>query len=250
VSAGSRLAADAPPRLSVTALRSPTIAHVDLEIADGEILGVAGLIGSGRDELARALIGAVDAEYDEMALDGVAQIGKMSPRRARRQQIGYVPGNRGEGSAVALFDVRENITLTDLRAVSDAGRLSRAKETRRAAGWIRELDIRPRDPERRFSLLSGGNQQKTVLAKWFNIGPRLVLVDDPTAGVDVGARQAIYDLIRAKAAEGVSFLVCSADHEDLVELCRRVLVMRDGVITSELRDAAITYENLLVGHDQ
>ncbi len=76
-----------------------------------------------------------------------------------------------------------------------------------------------------------------------------MLVDDPTAGVDVGARQAIYELIRAKAGEGVSFLVCSADHEDLVELCRRVLVVRDGLITSELTDAAITYENLLVGHD-
>ena len=120
----------------------------------------------------------------------------------------------------------------------------------RTLEWIRELDIRPPDPSRRFSLLSGGNQQKTVLAKWFNIAPRVILVDDATAGVDVGARQAIYDLIRTKAAEGVSFLICSADHEDLVELCRRVLIIRDGAVAAELAGAAVTFENLLIGHDQ
>ncbi|HXN60351.1 MAG TPA: sugar ABC transporter ATP-binding protein [Acidimicrobiales bacterium] len=246
----SNRAGDGPPRLRVQGLRSGTVKHADLEIASGEIVGVAGLIGSGRDELARALIAAVPSRTDGLWLDGKPITGRMTPRRARSMGLGYVPGNRGEGSAVALFDVRENITLTNLRSVSDAGRLSRAKETRRAIDWIRDLDIRPPDPNRRFSLLSGGNQQKTVLAKWFNIAPRLMLVDDPTAGVDVGARHAIYDLIRAKAGEGVSFLVCSTDNEDLVELCPRVLVMRDGLIAAELRDTAITYEKLLMEDDQ
>jgi ribose transport system ATP-binding protein len=237
-----------PPRLAVGGLRSATVKGVSFEVQAGEVLGIAGLIGSGREELAYALVGAVGSAVDDLRLDGSPVGGVPSPARAKSLGIGLVPGNRSDGSAIQLFDVRENITLTDLSRVSIAGRLIRGKELDATRRWLGELDIRPRDPARRFSLLSGGNQQKTILAKWFNIEPRVVLVDNPTAGVDVGARQAIYNLIRAKASEGVSFVICSSDHEDLVELCTRVLVMRDGSISAGLEGAEITFDNLLIGH--
>lgn len=233
-------------RLRVAALRSPTIDGVSFGLAPGEILGVAGLLGSGREELAYALVGALAASTESLTLDGEALPSKMSPAKARRHGMALVPGNRRPGSAVGAFSVRENVTLTDLRGVSRFSRISRRMEDRVAARWIGELDVRPADPERIFSLLSGGNQQKAILAKWFHIDPRVVVLDDPTAGIDVGARQMIYRIIRGRAASGTSFLVCSSDQEDLVELCDRVLVLRDGRITSELRGDEITLDNLLI----
>jgi ribose transport system ATP-binding protein len=235
-----------PARLAVRGLRSAVLRGVDLDVAPGEVLGVAGLLGSGREELAYAVVGAVPSGVDRLALDGRPLGLPMRPARARRAGIGLVPGNRAPGSAVGAFTVRENVTLTDLRAVSRLGRLSRGREREVAGRWMRELDIRPADPERRFSLLSGGNQQKGILAKWFNVQPAALLVDDPTAGVDVGAREAIYGIIRRQAAEGTAFVICSSDHEDLVALCDRVLVLRNGTVAAELDRGDLASDELLL----
>lgn len=234
------------PRLRVDELRSPVLAGVSFSVAPGEVLGVAGLLGSGREELAYALVGAIPGATSSADLDGRPLPRVMNPARARRARIGLVPGNRRAGSAIGPLTVRENITITALRAVRRLGRISRRLENAVATRWLDALDVRPRDPERHFSLLSGGNQQKGILAKWFNIEPRVVLMDDPTAGVDVGARQAIYAVVRAQAAAGTSFVVCSSDHEDLVELCDRVLVLRDGGIGAELAGDEIALESLLL----
>jgi len=233
-------------RLRVLGLRSSVLAGVSFDVAPGEVLGVAGLLGSGREELAYALVGAHPGTTESIEIDGRPLPRVMNPSRARRAGIVLVPGNRRPGSAIGPLTVRENITLTDLRAVSRAGRISRRREGIVATRWIETLDVRPRDHERPFSLLSGGNQQKAILAKWFNIDPRVILMDDPTAGVDVGARQAIYNLVRARAASGTSFVVCSFDHEDLVELCDRVLVLRDGRISAELTGDEIALDSLLL----
>lgn len=235
-----------PERLRVHELRSSVLAGVSFTVAPGEILGVAGLLGSGREELAYALVGAGPSSAESLVLDGLPLPRTMNPARARRAGLGLVPGNRQAGSAIGPLTVRENVTLTDLRTVSRLGRISRRREHAVAARWIDALALRPADPERPFTLLSGGNQQKGILAKWFNIEPRVVLMDDPTSGVDVGARQAIYDVIRSQAATGTSFVVCSSDHEDLVELCSRVLVLRDGVVGTELRGDEITFDALLL----
>ena len=239
----------APPveaRLRVEGLRSSVLSGVSFAVSPGEVLGVAGLLGSGRDELAYALVGAAAASVDALALDGRPLPRAMNPARARRAGIALVPGNRRAGSAIGPLTVRENLTLTDLRAVSRSGRISRRAESAVAARWIEALDLRPADPERPFSLLSGGNQQKGILAKWFNIDPLVVVMDDPTSGVDVGARKAIYEVIRAEAASGTSFIVCSSDHEDLVEACDRVIVLRDGTIVAELDADEITLDALLL----
>ena len=106
--------------------------------------------------------------------------------------------------------------------------------SRDTAKWIERLDIRPPDPERLYAFLSGGNQQKVIFGKWLNLGPKVMVIDDPTSGVDIGARRAIYDLIRDQAAAGVSFIVCSSDQDDLLAVCDRVLVLSEGEIAEEL----------------
>lgn len=233
-------------RVRVRGLRSRGLTGVSFEVAPGEVLGIAGLLGSGREELAYALVGAVPSSFDALLLDGRAQKPKMNPTRARRCGIGLVPGNRRSGSAIGPFTVRENITLTDLAGVSRLARISRRLENAVANRWIEALDLRPPNPERAFQLLSGGNQQKAILAKWFNIDPRVVVLDDPTSGIDVGARQTIYGVIRDHAAAGTSFIVCSSDQEDLVELCDRVLVLRDGAVDCELSADEVTLDSLLL----
>jgi ribose transport system ATP-binding protein len=233
-----------PPRLAVRGLRSRTLQSVDFEVDAGEVLGIAGLLGSGREELAAATVGAIAASVESISLDGEPHR-PLDPVRARRAGIALVPGNRGAGSAVAAFDVRENITLANLEAVSVRGRIVRSKELGVARRWIDEFELRPRDPALRFSHLSGGNQQKAILARWFNIEPKVVLLDDPTGGVDVGAREAIYELIRAAARTGAAFVVCSSDHEDLVELCARVIVLRRGTVAEVLERHDITADRLL-----
>lgn len=234
-----------PSLLTVRALRSRTIRDVSFDVAAGEIIGVAGLTGSGREELAAALIGAIPST-GEVSLVGAPPISPLTPRQARLAGLALVPGNRGSGSAVAAFDVRENITLPSLDEVARGGRVQRSRELAVAHQWIRQLDVRPRDPLRLFRNLSGGNQQKTILAKWFNTNPKVIVLDDPTAGVDVGARQAIYELIRDRALLGTAFIVSSSDHEDLLALCSRILVLRDGRIGAELRSEDISAGGLLL----
>ncbi len=234
------------PRLVVNGLRSDTIVDVTFQVWPGEIVGVAGITGSGRESFAASLVGASKASVGSVTLDGRLSDRPMTPRRARRLGVALVPGNRGAGSAIGAFDVRENISLPSLSTVARSVQLDRHREVATAAQWITQLDIRPTDPLRAFRNLSGGNQQKVILAKWFNTDPRVVLLDDPTSGVDVGARQAIYDLIRDRARGGTSFIVSSSDHEDLLSLCDRVLVMRDGVIAEVLDGADVTAHNLLL----
>jgi ribose transport system ATP-binding protein len=237
------------PRLVVQSLRSRVIKDISFELAAGEIVGVAGLTGSGREELASALVGAIPST-GTIRLDGGPPITAITPRRARDLGLALVPGNRGAGSAIAAFDVRENITLPSLGEFAGGGRMQRSRELAATDDWIKQLDIRPLDPLRLFRNLSGGNQQKAILAKWFNIQPNVIVLDDPTAGVDVGARQAIYDLIRDRAELGTAIIVSSADHEDLLALCTRVLVLHDGRIGAELRGEDINAGGLLLAQNE
>jgi ribose transport system ATP-binding protein len=238
------------PRLEVRGLRSSTILDASLAIHPGEIVGVAGLTGSGREEFASALIGAIPSTVEQLLIDGTPSAQAMTPRRSLGHGVALVPGNRGAGSAVRQFDLRENVTLPSLDSISQRGRIVRSRELAVTQRWIDQLDIRPTDPLRGFRQLSGGNQQKVILAKWFNLDPRVVLLDNPTAGVDVGARQAIYDLIRERAGGGTSFLVASSDHEDLLSICSRVLVFRNGRIATELIGGQLQLSDLLLAQSE
>jgi ribose transport system ATP-binding protein len=146
---------------------------------------------------------------------------------------------------VREFDVRENVSLASLRRFASAGVVRRGRERQAALDWLADVDIRPRDPAKLYGLLSGGNQQKVIVARWLATRPRVMVLDDPTSGVDVGARAQIYQLLRAQAAAGVGILLCSSDSEDLVAVCDRVLCLVAGRVAGELSGTDIAEQTVL-----
>ncbi|HEX4016551.1 MAG TPA: sugar ABC transporter ATP-binding protein [Frankiaceae bacterium] len=225
-------------------IRTDRLAGVDLSVGQGEILGVAGLTGSGREEMAAALCGAIPAELMLTTPEGSVHSG-MTPRKARQLGIALVLANRHPSAAIRQFTVRENVTLPVLKDYAHLGRINTANERDAVRKAIRSVDLRPPDPDRAYELLSGGNKQKTILAKWLNTSPKLLVLDDPTSGVDIGARHAIYDLVRERTAQGVSVVICSSDIEDLVGVCDRVVTFVAGNVSGALIGDQITEEALL-----
>jgi ribose transport system ATP-binding protein len=238
------VAGEQPPALRVRGLTAHRLDGVDFDVALGEVVGVAGLSGSGREELAGAIVGERPSRVDLEIADGRRK-SDPSPRQSRDLGVVLVLPNRAAGAAIMEFTMRENISLPSLGQDSTRGFLNRAAEASHVSRWIAGLDIRPRDPERLYALLSGGNQQKVVFGKWLSFGPKVMLIDDPTSGVDVGARHAIYDLIRHQARAGVSFVVCSSDTDDLLAICDRILVLDEGRIVEELVGADIEEGRIL-----
>ncbi len=225
-------------------LATSRLKGIDIGVATGEILGVAGLTGSGREELAAALCGAIPAAMTLTVPDGESYPA-MDPRRARRLGIALVLANRHPAAAVRQFSVRENVSLPVLQRYVRMTRVDPGLERREVLAGIRAVDLRPPDPNRAYDLLSGGNKQKTILARWLNTAPKMLVLDDPTSGVDIGARHAIYDLVREQAARGVAVVICSSDLEDLIELCDRVITLVGGQVTGALEGKQITEEALL-----
>jgi ribose transport system ATP-binding protein len=165
---------------------------------------------------------------------------------AERHGLALVLPNRHPDAAITNFTIGENVTLGRLEDFAGAGgRVSKKRERRAVEEWIERLDIRPPDQDRLYGLLSGGNQQKVLLAKWFGIQPKVVFMDDPTSGVDIGARHAIYDVVRAHAETGAGFVICSSDMEDFVGVCDRVLALVNGRVVSELHGDQIRESELL-----
>jgi ribose transport system ATP-binding protein len=241
------------PSMVFTGLVSSTIKNIDFKLGKGEILGIAGLTGSGREEFASALVGAVESTLTVEFADGTTLVNP-TPRTARVKGIVLVLPNRAVGASAKELTVKENIVLPIQGKYSQKFHVSKHKELKDVRKWIDLIDIRPRDPERAYALLSGGNQQKVIFAKWLNTEPRLMVLDDPTSGVDIGARQVIYELVRKNGNSGTSFIVCSSDTDDLVALCDRILILRDGVVSAELQgkmitDVAITSAMLTVNSD-
>ncbi|HVQ92957.1 MAG TPA: ATP-binding cassette domain-containing protein [Mycobacteriales bacterium] len=232
------------PALEVHSLVARYLAGVDFTVGAGEIVGVAGLDGSGRDELAGALGGAVPARGIVIDADG-RTLGKLTPRAARAHGIALVLPNWHPASAVREFDVRENVSLASLRRFASGGVVRRGRERQAALDWLADVDIRPRDPAKLYGLLSGGNQQKVIVARWLATRPRVMVLDDPTSGVDVGARAQIYQLLRAQAAAGVGILLCSSDSEDLVAVCDRVLCLVAGRVAAEISGSDVAEQAVL-----
>lgn len=244
---GTRLPGADPTRpvvLSVGGLRTRLIESASFELREGEVLGVCGIAGSGRDELLGGLAQALPSTAGSLSIAG-EKLEDPGLAAVRKAGLVYAPGNRRPGSASSDMTLRENITLPAILQYRRSGRVSRSLELRDTKRWIRETDLTPRDPERAFALLSGGNQQKAILAKWFNVEPKVVLLDEPTAGVDVAARESIYALIREQAERGVAFILASADDEEIVKLCGRVIVFANGRIAAELEGDEVTEFNVV-----
>jgi ribose transport system ATP-binding protein len=230
-------AADAPVVCEARGLtRQGAIRDVSFSIRAGEILGLAGLVGSGRSEVARAIFGADPLNGGELLLDGEA-VRLRSPRQAVRHGIAMLPESRKEQGLLMGRSVRENITLAHVDAISPGGIVATRRERAQTDRLMAELNIRAESGGARITSLSGGNQQKALFAKWLFRPPRLLIADEPTRGVDVGAKQAIYQLIVGLAGRGMAVLLISSEMEEVLGLSHRVLVMRAGTVVREFEDA-------------
>ena len=224
------------PMLRVRGLAVPGLLYpTDLELRAGEVLGVAGLVGSGRSSLLRALAGAERTAAGTLLIGGVAHPAPRSPRRAQALGIAFVPEDRKAQGLVPEQSAASNVVLSDLRAVSRLGLASRARTRRRAAWAATPYGF---DAERLAAsarALSGGNQQKLLLARTRHRQPRILLADEPTRGIDVGAKAEILAALRAAAIDDeLSVVIVSSDLEELEAIADRVLVMREGAVVDEL----------------
>jgi ribose transport system ATP-binding protein len=235
------------PALEVSNLRSKLLRGVDLSLWPGECVCVLGLAGSGREEFVYALAGAIDSHVDRLHIDG-RPVGQLRPRDCADNGIALVPGNRMPGSLISQFTVRENLTLISLpRHKRRTGYIDQSTERRAAQRWIDRFDIRPKDAENTTAHLSGGNKQKVVLAKWLAIEPSVMLIDEPTAGVDIGVSRSMIAELRRLVAEGISLLVTTSEIDDAIALADRVVILSEGRISTELaRESGMIVESVLL----
>lgn len=217
---------------------------VDLDVRAGEIVGLAGLLGSGRTEVARAVFGADQLEGGQVKVDN-RPVHFRSPADAIKAGIGFCSEDRKVEGIIPFMSVRENMTLALLPHLSRAGIVQKAKQQEIVEKFIKRLDIKTAGPEQKIRELSGGNQQKVLLARWLCLNPRLLLLDEPTRGIDVGAKSEIQALINELANEGLGVLMISSELEELTEGCDRVVVLRDGHSVAEIPHEGIS-ENAIM----
>jgi len=232
--------------LEASGLRGPgrRLEHADVVVRAGEIVGLAGLLGSGRTELARAIFGADPVEAGELKVDG-RPVRFGSPADAIRAGIGLAPEDRKSEGIVPEMSLRENLTLALLPAISRWGIVDRRRQQAVVDRFIERLDIKTTGPEQKIRELSGGNQQKVLLARWLCLDPRLLLLDEPTRGIDVGAKGEIQALINELADSGLGVLMISSELEELVEGSDRVVVLRDGRTVAELPHEAVSEDAIM-----
>ena len=232
-------------RLSVQGLCVRRTLHdISFSVRAGEIVGFAGLLGAGRTEIARAVFGLDAFDSGTIAVDG-AVVEMQSPRDAIAAGIGFVTEDRTREGLVLMRSVRDNVALTIMKRLSRFGVVHRRSETSTAEESVRNLRIRTRGVTQRARELSGGNQQKVVLARWLATGARILLLDEPTRGVDVGAKQEIYQLINELASSGVAIVLMSSDLPEVLGLSDRLLVMREGRIAGAFSRADASAERVM-----
>ena len=241
-----RESAHGPIRLKVEGLtRGQTVKNVSFELRAGEVLGMAGLVGSGRTETARLLFGADKADAGSIFLNGEAvEIGK--PREAIERGICLLTEDRKEQGLILIHSARENFGLPNLKAFVRKLLLDQGQEQGAFEVYVGSLKIKVSGPSQRAGNLSGGNQQKVVLAKWLQRNADIFIFDEPTRGIDVGAKYEIYLLINQLVAQGKSVLLISSELPEVIGMCDRILVMRSGQVQGEIKDGQkATQEQLL-----
>jgi ribose transport system ATP-binding protein len=218
--------------------------EVNFDVGRGEVLGLAGLVGAGRSEVAQAIFGVDAADRGEVRLEG-RPVCIRRPRDAIRAGIYLVPEDRRRTGLVTEMTVRENITLPDLWRYTLCGLVRRGRETAIAAAQCAALTVKTPSVETQVLNLSGGNQQKVVLAKWLALEPKVLIFDEPTRGIDVGAKAEVYRLMRALADRGVAILMISSEMEEVLGVSDRVAVMHEGTITGILAREQCTEEAIM-----
>ena len=224
--------------------RANAFENVNFEVRAGEIVGLYGLMGAGQNEVARALFAAPPASAGEIRVGGRA-IRVLSPSGAKRAGIGFVSEDRKIEGLVLNMSVADNLTLGNWNSISRGGVLSFGRERERAQHWTQVLGIRAGSSAQAVGTLSGGNQQKVVLARWLEAGTRVLILAEPTRGVDVGARADIYAVLETLRAQGLALVMVSSDIEEMLALCDRTLVFRRGRVQCEFAREGLTQEALL-----
>ncbi|MBB4635768.1 sugar ABC transporter ATP-binding protein [Longimicrobium terrae] len=238
-------AESAEPLLRTDGLRrGQKLRGVSLDVRRGEILGVAGLLGSGRTETARAIFGADPAEDGGIQMDG-KRITPRTPDDAIRAGIAFVSEDRKGEGIIPELSVRENLTLAALPTLTRAGIVDRAKQREIVDRYMKRLGIKATSADQKIRELSGGNQQKVLLARWLCMSPALLILDEPTRGIDIGAKGEIQALINELAGTGLGVLMISSELEELVEGSSRVVVLRDGQNVAELRGSDISQQSII-----
>lgn len=229
----------AAPVLEVSKLAGGGVRNVSFTVTAGEILGVAGILGSGREHVASLLFGSERREGGDVCV-GDTRVDAESPCSALAAGMTLVPADRAGAGVVMGQTIRENLTLPRLSNLMVWGRINRRAERRDAMTWMRRTHVRPSDPERPVGALSGGNQQKVVLGKALRLSPRVLVLDEPMQGVDIGAKVVIFRLLREAAESGVAIVYCSADADEIAKYCHRAIILRDGEIVTELSGDALS----------
>jgi ABC-type sugar transport system ATPase subunit len=224
--------------------RSGVIDNVSFEVRAGEIVTLAGLVGAGRSEVVNAIFGADPFDAGSVSINGLT-LKPGDPAAAMEAGVGYIPEDRRRQALVGKLSVRSNATLAALEAVSPGGLIRRDLEDQIMDRAVRTLSVRMASPDAPIATLSGGNQQKVVIARWLARNSRLLILDEPTKGVDVGAKAEISAIIVRLAAERRAILLVSSELPEVLALSDRVLVMRSGRITGELDRALLSAERIM-----
>jgi len=237
--------AESVPLLKTDKLnRGRRLRNVSLEARHGEILGMAGLLGSGRTDVARAVFGADRPESGKVFLDG-KELNLNTPNDAIDAGIAFLTEDRKAEGIIPEWSVRENLTLAALPALTTMGIVSRAKQNEIVNKFIKRLGIKASSADQKIRELSGGNQQKVLLARWLCKNPKFMIMDEPTRGIDIGAKGEIQKLVNELAGEGLGVLMISSELEELVEGSSRVVVMRDGELVAELSRGEISQDAII-----
>lgn len=220
------------------------LSGVRLSVRAGEVVGLGGLLGAGRSETVKAIYGALPSSRGTTEVDGV-NVRRNSIRASMRAGIALLSEDRKAEGIVPGLSVRENIVLAVTKRISRGGVISRAKMDALVDEYVRRLKIKVSSPGQKVGELSGGNQQKVLIARWLATRPKVFLLDEPTRGIDVGAKFEVRGLIDELAAEGLAVVMISSETEELVDMADRVIVLRDGAVDDELSGAALTNQGLL-----
>ncbi len=231
------------PALSLKGVRGKYLQSIDLDVWAGEIIGISGITGSGRDEVGPLVFGAVP-RVGTVEVSG-QQLPQHSPYHSVKSGLGYLPANRLTEGIFATLSIRENVTLARLAPLWKGLRLRTKAERTEVAGLRAEYGIRGATDESPIATLSGGNQQKACIAKWMRTSPSVLILDEPTQGIDIGAQADVHRLVAEAAERGLAVVVCSSDEVELAALCSRVLVLQAGQVVRELVGEDVTVPSIV-----
>jgi rhamnose transport system ATP-binding protein len=223
--------------------RGPEFADVNLSVRQGEILGVYGLVGAGRSEVMQALFGIAAPDAGRILIDG-REVHIRTPEEAIRLKIAYVPEDRQQQGAILPISIRDNIALASLRSLANLCFTSRQANQLVAQQWLGRLQIRASGAGQNVEELSGGNQQKVVLAKWLQTAPRVLILDEPTKGIDVGSKAAVHRLMSDLVQQGLAVIMVSSELPEILGMADRILVMRRGRVRAHFERANASAESL------